>query len=114
MRLKRCSKGANHAAGIKQVITRHRDLFRRPFTAAELKGFDGIIFDPPRAGAKEQVTEIAKSDAATVVGVSCNPNTFSRDARILVDGGYVLESVLPVDQFLWSPHLELVGVFRRR
>ncbi|GHF26659.1 RNA methyltransferase [Kordiimonas sediminis] len=106
-------KGANYASDIKQIVTRHRDLFRRPLLAEELAGFDAIIFDPPRAGAKDQVEQIARSSVPTVVGVSCNPNTFSRDARILADGGYELISVLPVDQFLWSPHVELVGVFKK-
>lgn len=104
---------ANGANGFKQIIPRHRDLFRRPLTADELKIFDAIVFDPPRAGASAQVAEIARSDVSRIVAVSCNPNTFGRDARTLADGGYVLESVLPVDQFLWSPHLELVGVFSK-
>lgn len=106
-------KGSNLATGLRQIVVRHRDLFRRPLNRKELSGFDAVVFDPPRAGAKEQVAELAYSDVARVVAVSCNPNTFSRDARMLADGGFVLESVLPVDQFLWSPHLELVGVFSR-
>lgn len=106
--------GANQASGLKQIIVKHRDLFRRPMTAAELSGFEAVVFDPPRAGAKEQAEELAKSNVQRIVGVSCNPNTFSRDARILADGGYCLERVVPIDQFLWSPHLELVGVFTRR
>ncbi|MFC3050846.1 23S rRNA (uracil(1939)-C(5))-methyltransferase RlmD [Kordiimonas pumila] len=104
---------ADFATGLKQIIPLHRDLFRRPMTAKELTAFDAVVFDPPRAGAKEQVAEIALSDVKTVVGVSCNPNTFGRDARMLADGGYTLTRVVPVDQFLWSPHLELVGVFRK-
>ncbi len=108
------SAAANIADGFKQIIPRHRDLFRRPLTADELKIFDAVVFDPPRAGASAQVAEIAKSGVSRVVAVSCNPNTFSRDARTLAEGGYMLESVLPVDQFLWSPHLELVGVFTKR
>jgi len=98
---------------LKQIVPLHRDLFRRPLTAKELSAFDAVVFDPPRTGAKEQAEEIAQSDVKTVVAVSCNPNTFSRDARILVDGGYDFEKLVPVDQFLWSPHLELVGVFRK-
>jgi 23S rRNA (uracil1939-C5)-methyltransferase len=105
--------GSNQATGLKQIIAKHRDLFRRPLTPKELAGFDAVVFDPPRAGAKEQVAELAKSEVKRIVAVSCNPNTFSRDARILSDGGYQLERVVPVDQFLWSPHLELVGVFSR-
>ncbi|WP_417449685.1 class I SAM-dependent RNA methyltransferase [Kordiimonas sp.] len=106
--------GLSVATGLSQVITRHRDLFRQPISARELEKIEVVVFDPPRAGAAAQVAEIAKSPVPRVVAVSCNPNTFSRDARTLADGGYVLESVLPVDQFLWSPHLELVGVFTKR
>ncbi|TNE61290.1 MAG: 23S rRNA (uracil(1939)-C(5))-methyltransferase RlmD [Alphaproteobacteria bacterium] len=104
---------SNVATGLKQIVPLHRDLYRRPLTPKELSAFEAVVFDPPRAGAKEQVAELAKSDVKRVVAVSCNPNTFSRDARTLADGGYSLDSVLPVDQFLWSPHLELVGVFSR-
>jgi len=99
--------------GLKQIIPLHRDLYRRPMTAKELEPFEAVVFDPPRAGAKEQAEELAKSNVKTIVAVSCNPNTFGRDARTLVDGGYMLESLLPVDQFLWSPHLELVAVFKK-
>jgi len=72
-----------------------------------------VVFDPPRAGALDQAREIAASRVGVAVGVSCNPATFARDARALIDGGFRLDQVLPVDQFLWSPHIELVGVFRR-
>ena len=105
--------GANFGVGFKQIIAKHRDLFRRPMTGKELSAFEAVVFDPPRAGAKEQAQELANSDVKRIVAVSCNPNTFSRDARFLADGGYTLEYVLPVDQFLWSPHLELVGVFTK-
>ena len=101
------------APGLKPITAEARDLFRRPLPAAELKGVDAVVFDPPRAGAAAQVAEIAASGAGVVVGVSCNPATFARDARVLVDGGFRLETVKPVDQFLWSPHIELVAVFRR-
>jgi 23S rRNA (uracil1939-C5)-methyltransferase len=101
------------AQGSKPIVTETRDLYRRPVMAVELKKIDAVVFDPPRAGAEAQVTEIAGSKVGVVVGVSCNPVTFARDARILVDAGFRLESVTPVDQFLWSPHIELVGVFRR-
>lgn len=97
----------------KQIVTRHRDLFRRPLAAEELKGFDAVVVDPPRAGAQAQMAELARSDIPKIVSVSCNPNTFARDARLLAGGGYRLVSLLPVDQFLWSSHLELVGVFER-
>jgi 23S rRNA (uracil1939-C5)-methyltransferase len=81
--------------------------------AEELKKTDVAVFDPPRAGAAEQSAELARSSVARVIGVSCNPATFARDARTLIDTGFALERVLPVDQFLWSPHVELVGVFQR-
>lgn len=98
---------------LKQIISKHRDLFRRPLTGAELTGFDAVVIDPPRAGAQAQMIELAKSSVQRIVSVSCNPNTFARDARILADGGYGLSSLLPVDQFLWSAHLEVVGIFDR-
>lgn len=101
------------APGLKAVTAEARDLTRRPVLATELKKFQAAVFDPPRAGALEQAGEIARSILPLAVGVSCNPATFARDARVLVDAGFVLERVLPVDQFLWSPHVELVGVFRR-
>lgn len=90
-----------------------RDLVRRPLDTGELAAFDAVLFDPPRAGAREQAVELARSRVPLVVGVSCAPGTFARDARILIDGGYRLESVAPFDQFLWTPHLELAGIFRR-
>jgi 23S rRNA (uracil1939-C5)-methyltransferase len=99
--------------GLKAITVEARDLARRPLLAAEMKRLDAVVFDPPRAGAAEQAGEIARSGVALAVGVSCNPATFARDARTLVDGGFVLRQVLPVDQFLWSPHVELVGVFSR-
>ncbi len=104
---------ANNAAGLKPVSTEHRDLFRRPLTPDDLNRFGAVLFDPPRAGAKAQAAQLANSKVPLVVAVSCNPNTFARDARLLVDGGYKIESILPVDQFLWSPHVELIAVFRR-
>jgi 23S rRNA (uracil1939-C5)-methyltransferase len=101
------------APGLKAVNAEVRDLTRRPVLAEELKKTDLVVFDPPRAGAAEQAVQLARSKVARLVGVSCNPATFARDARILIDGGYALTRVLPVDQFLWSPHIELVGVFER-
>lgn len=101
------------APGCKPITAEARDLFRRPFGADELKKIDAVVFDPPRAGAEAQTTELARSKAGVIVGVSCNPATFARDARVLVEAGFRLERVTPVDQFLWSPHIELVGVFRR-
>ncbi len=90
-----------------------RDLFTRPLSRDDLKVYDAIVFDPPRAGAKEQVAEIARSGVPLVIGVSCNPATFARDAKTLVDGGYKLESVQIVDQFVWSHHVEVIGKFTR-
>jgi 23S rRNA (uracil1939-C5)-methyltransferase len=91
----------------------HRDLYRRPFSTAELAGFDALVLDPPRAGAAEQVREIAGSTVSRLGYVSCNPATFARDARVLADGGYRLEWVRPVGQFRWSTHTELVSAFAR-
>ena len=87
---------------------------RRPLSAEELARFDAVVFDPPRTGAAVQSRELAASAVPRVVAVSCNPATFARDARILVDGGYTLAHVAPVDSFIWSPHLELVARFERR
>ncbi|HQN52498.1 MAG TPA: RNA methyltransferase, partial [Phenylobacterium sp.] len=101
------------APGLKGVTAEARDLVRRPVLAEELKKTDVVVFDPPRAGAAEQTAELARSSVAKVIGVSCNSATFARDARVLIDAGFSLDRVLPVDQFLWSPHIELVGVFSR-
>ena len=96
-----------------RVTCERRNLFVQPLAASEFARFDGVVIDPPRAGARAQTHALAASRVATVVYVSCNPASFARDARILVDGGFRLETVTPVDQFLWSPHLEVVGVFKR-
>jgi 23S rRNA (uracil1939-C5)-methyltransferase len=101
------------APGLKSIAAQARDLDRRPMLAEELKTIEAVLFDPPRAGAAAQCAQIAKSAVARVIAVSCNPATFARDARTLVDGGFRLDSVMPVDQFLWSPRVELVGVFSR-
>ena len=101
------------ARGLKPVEARTRDLFREPLSATELRDFDCVVFDPPRAGADAQARMLARSQVKTVIAVSCNPATLARDARTLIDGGYILESVTPVDQFLYSPHIEAVAVFRR-
>jgi 23S rRNA (uracil1939-C5)-methyltransferase len=91
----------------------HRDLYRRPLDPAELKAFDSVILDPPRAGAEEQVRALTASAVTRIAYVSCNPATFARDAKLLVDGGYRLEWVRPVGQFRWSTHIELAASFRR-
>jgi 23S rRNA (uracil1939-C5)-methyltransferase len=106
-------RAAASTAGLKPVGAVARDLFRRPFVATELKGFDAVVFDPPRQGAEAQARELARSAVKTVVAVSCDPATFARDMRILTDGGYRLVSVTPVDQFRWSHHVELVGKLGR-
>ena len=104
---------AAQRAGLGRVSAAVRDLARRPLNPDELRRFDAVVFDPPRAGAREQADALAHSSVPIVVAVSCNPATFARDARILVDGGYGLDWVRPVDQFLWSPHVELVARFER-
>lgn len=97
-----------------RITTEACDLERAPLTFQELKNVDAVVFDPPRAGAKAQSEMLAKSQVKRVVAVSCNPATFARDARTLIDGGYALNAVTVVDQFIWSPHVELVAEFRRR
>jgi 23S rRNA (uracil1939-C5)-methyltransferase len=101
------------ASGLKPITAEARDLDRRPVLSMELKKIDSVLFDPPRAGAEVQCGEIARSTVSRVVAVSCNPVTFARDAKILVDAGFVLKTVRPVDQFLWSPHIEVVATFER-
>lgn len=90
-----------------------RDLFRRPMMVSELKNYDAVVFDPPRAGAEVQMKELVRSGVKTVVAVSCNPLTLARDLRILVDGGYQIKAVTPIDQFLWSPHVEAVALLQK-
>jgi 23S rRNA (uracil1939-C5)-methyltransferase len=97
-----------------QTITaEHRDLYRRPYDAKELTAFDGIVLDPPRAGAEEQVKQVAASSVPHIAYVSCNPATFARDAAILATGGYRLDWARPVGQFRWSTHIELAACFSR-
>jgi len=111
--IKALERAAATTSGLKPMETQTRDLYRRPFMANELKSFDAVVFDPPRQGAEAQARELAKSNVATVVAVSCDATTFARDARILVDGGYKLASVTPVDQFRYSFHVELVAKFEK-
>ena len=96
----------------RKLVADHRDLFRRPLVPAELDRFEAVILDPPRAGAREQVLQLAQSSVPVIAYVSCNPGSFARDAKLLVEAGYRLETVQPVGQFRWSTHVELVGVFR--
>ena len=102
-----------HAQGLKPISAEKRDLFRRPLTSGELKAYDGVVFDPPRAGAEAQCAQLAKASVRKVAAVSCNPVTLARDLRILIDGGFKLQSVTPFDQFLWSPHVEVVALLER-
>jgi 23S rRNA (uracil1939-C5)-methyltransferase len=104
---------ARKAQGLKPIEVLRRDLFREPLSPRELKGFDAVVFDPPRAGAKAQAEQLARSDVPVAVAVSCDPGTLARDLRILVDGGYRLNAVTPIDQFEFSAHVETVAVLRR-
>jgi 23S rRNA (uracil1939-C5)-methyltransferase len=101
------------ASGLKPVSAEARDLFRAPLVAAELKDYDTVVFDPPRAGAEAQAKQLARSQVKTVIAVSCDPVTLARDAAILIGGGYALETVAAVDQFKWTAHVETVAIFRR-
>ena len=105
-------RAAARAPKLKPIRAEVRDLFRTPYPARHLKDMDAVVFDPPRAGAEAQSQQIAASGVPVVVGISCNTSSFARDARILCDGGYRLDHVTPIDQFLWSAHIELIGVFR--
>ncbi|WP_274629793.1 class I SAM-dependent RNA methyltransferase [Arvimicrobium flavum] len=106
-------RGFRSATGLKRVTPEKRDLFRRPLTFKELNAFDAVVFDPPRAGAEDQSKQIAKSEVPKVAAVSCNPTTLARDLEILLSGGYQLKAVTPVDQFLWSPHVEAVALLEK-
>lgn len=106
-------RAARATPGAQPVNGEVRDLFRRPLDVQELNRFEAVIFDPPRAGAEAQSRQIAASTVNKVIAVSCNPQTFARDAAILIEGGYRFETVTPVDQFRHSPHVELVGVFNK-
>ena len=101
--------GWRHATGLKKITTEARDLYQRPLMPDELKRFDAVVMDPPRVGAEAQTKQLAESGNARIVLVSCNPVTFARDARILVDAGFQIDWVEVVDQFRWSPHVELVA-----
>jgi 23S rRNA (uracil1939-C5)-methyltransferase len=106
-------RAAETTQGLKPVTVEARDLFRRPLAANELKPFDAVVFDPPRQGAEAQARALAASSVPAVVAVSCSAATFARDARILADGGYRLARVTPIDQFLYSPHVEIVAHFKK-
>ncbi|MCB1406076.1 MAG: class I SAM-dependent RNA methyltransferase [Rhodobacteraceae bacterium] len=106
-------QGWRMAPGLKRVTCETRDLFRRPLMPDELAGFEAVVIDPPRAGAEAQVAELARADVPVIAAVSCNPVTFARDARALVQAGYRLDWVQVVDQFRWSAHVELAARFTR-
>jgi 23S rRNA (uracil1939-C5)-methyltransferase len=106
-------KAATSTSGLKPIKAEARDLFRRPLMPQELRDYDAIVFDPPRQGAQAQVQQLAVSKIQVVVAVSCNAGTFARDARTLIDGGYRIEGVTPVDQFRHTPHVELIARFVR-
>ena len=107
------SNAAEALAATQRVAVEHRDLFRRPLDKAELARFDAAVLDPPRAGAREQIAALATSRVPHIAYVSCNPATFARDARTLIDGGYTLKHITPVGQFRWSTHVELAAAFSR-
>ena len=106
-------KAATSTSGLKPVRAEPRDLFRRPLMPQELRDYDTVVFDPPRQGAQAQATQLAASKVTTVIAVSCNVTTFARDAMILIDSGYKIDGVTPVDQFRHTPHVELVARFTR-
>ena len=111
--LKALDFAARNTQGLKPVTVEKRDLFRRPLMASELKVYDAVVFDPPRAGAEDQCRELARSGVKTVVAVSCNPVSLARDLAILTAAGYRIRLVTPIDQFLWSAHVEAVAVLER-
>ena len=107
-------KAAMATSGLKPVKAEVRDLFRRPLMPQQLRDYDAVVFDPPRQGAQAQARQLAAGKIPVVIAVSCNAASFARDARILVDGGYTLEGVTPVDQFRHTPHVELMARFVRK
>jgi 23S rRNA (uracil1939-C5)-methyltransferase len=111
--IKALSDAARATQGLKPVTAEARDLFRRPLVPPELKAFQVVVLDPPRQGAEAQAKRLAESQVPAIVAVSCNPATFARDAGLLAKGGYRLTRVVPVDQFTWSPHVEVVARFER-
>lgn len=108
-----CDAALQATPGLKRIGVEARDLFRDPLVVSELAKFDAVVVDPPRAGAQAQMRELANSKIKTIVAVSCDPMSFARDAAILIEGGYTLDWVAPVDQFMWSAHVEIVARFRK-
>ncbi|MEM7269940.1 MAG: RsmD family RNA methyltransferase, partial [Pseudomonadota bacterium] len=105
--------GWRSTEGLKAIEVQRRDLFRRPLLVEELAPFDAVVIDPPRAGARAQMETLAKSSVPVIASISCDAVSFARDTRILIDGGYSLDWVQPVDQFRWSPHVEIAARFAR-
>ncbi|MBX4336136.1 class I SAM-dependent RNA methyltransferase [Bartonella raoultii] len=112
--LRNLDLAARFTSGLKTVTCEKRDLFRHPLSVKELECFECVVFDPPRAGAENQVRELAKTTIPRIVALSCNPITFARDVSMLIAGGYRIEQVIPIDQFLWSPHVEIVALLSKR
>ena len=111
--LEALAKAARATPGLQPVAVETRDLFQRPLSTAELSTYDAVVLDPPRAGAEAQARALATAAVPLIVMVSCNVQSFARDAALLTAGGYQFEGATPVDQFRYSPHLEIVGIFRR-
>jgi 23S rRNA (uracil1939-C5)-methyltransferase len=111
--VKALERAATTTSGLKPIEAQTRDLFRRPFVASELNVFDAVVFDPPRQGAEAQARELIKSTVPLVIAVSCDAATFARDARTLIDGGYTIDHVTPIDQFRYSHHVEIVATFQK-
>jgi 23S rRNA (uracil1939-C5)-methyltransferase len=112
--LETLAASAKATPGLKPITTEKRNLFKRPLTEFELNVYDGVCLDPPRAGALEQAKTLAKTKLPRIAYVSCDAESFARDARVLIDGGFKLTRIKPVDQFLWSSHIELAAEFVRR
>jgi len=106
-------RAARMTTGLRKVTTEIRDLFRRPLLQPELEGFDAVVMDPPRAGAEAQARQMAHASVGRIISVSCDAGTFARDAEILIQGGYQIEKVVPVDQFVYSTHVETVALFTK-
>lgn len=107
------ARAAAETPGLRPVACEARDLFRRPLRAAELAAYEAVVFDPPRAGALAQARELAASQVPTIVAISCDVSSFARDVAVLAAAGYHIESIAPIDQFRFSPHIEIVCVLRR-
>ncbi|MCE2716910.1 MAG: class I SAM-dependent RNA methyltransferase [Pseudomonadota bacterium] len=110
---KKAIQALSEASSDMALLAFERDLFANPLITAELNRYDAVVIDPPRAGAKAQTEQLAASQVPLIIYISCNPETFARDAKILENDGYTFEKAYPIDQFLWAAHLEVVGVFRK-